>query len=51
MNIVDNSCDMFRRSSLISFCVPDVYSPGSNGKCSPPPPSSHLPPPPSEWLP
>jgi len=31
--------------------VPDVYSPGSNGKCSPPPPSSNLPPPPSEWLP
>ena len=41
---------MFGRSPLISSCVPDVYSPGSNGKCSPPPPSSHLPPPPFEWL-
>ncbi|UJR08963.1 hypothetical protein I4U23_013214 [Adineta vaga] len=37
-------------SSLLSFCVPDVYSPGSKGKCSLPPPCSNLPPPPSEWL-
>ncbi|CAF0962436.1 unnamed protein product [Adineta ricciae] len=37
-------------SPVLSFCVPDVYSPGPNGKCSLPPPCSNLPPPPSEWL-
>jgi len=50
MNILDDTSAIFCDLSLISFCVPDVYSPGSNGKCSPPPPSSYLPPPPSEWL-
>ena len=51
MNILDESNGIFQRSTLISFCVPDVYSPGSNEKSSPPPLSSNLPPPPSEWLP
>ncbi|CAF1326800.1 unnamed protein product [Adineta steineri] len=48
--IKNNSAGTFHRSPLLSFCVPDVYSPGTNGKCSLPPPSSNLPPPPSEWL-
>ncbi|CAF0946646.1 unnamed protein product [Rotaria sordida] len=47
----DDGNGMFHRSPLISFCVPDVYSSGSNGTYSPPPSSSNLPPPPSEWLP
>ncbi|CAF1019788.1 unnamed protein product [Rotaria sp. Silwood1] len=47
----DDANGIFHRLPLISFCVPDVYSSGSNGKYSPPPSSSNLPPPPSEWLP
>ena len=32
-------------SPVLSFCVPDVYSPGPNAKCSLAPPCSDLPPP------
>ena len=48
---LDDVIGTFHRSSLIAFCIPDVYSSSSNGKYSPPPSSSYLPLPPSEWLP